>query len=313
MFDVTLKPRENAIMSSVALVSIQSNKIEAMMQAIEKSLDLADYSFRKEIRNVVIKPNMCYYWDYSTGQTTDPLFVAALIESLRQRISFDIDISVVEADASAMKCKYAFRILGYEKMAEDHGVKLINLSEDKTTRTTVTAGNQTFHLAIPQTIQNADLRINVPKIKYTVPGTELTCALKNIFGCNPYPKKFRLHQKLGEAIVALNKAMEFDTHIIDANIVAGMQTRKLGLVMASTDPVAIDAAAAKIAGLNPNRIAYLKLAQKEGLGKLDFTPKGEPLNYFRDLYPKKTIKNKLISKAYTLAIKTGLGKRLGLE
>jgi len=305
--------RKVITVSLVGLSKIQYRNKGQISRAVERSLELIHYDFPEDITRVVIKPNMCYYWDYSTGQTTDPLFVAALIESLRQRISFDIDISVVEADASAMKCKYAFRILGYEKMAEDHGVKLINLSEDKTTRTTVTAGNQTFHLAIPQTIQNADLRINVPKIKYTVPGTELTCALKNIFGCNPYPKKFRLHQKLGEAIVALNKAMKFDTHIIDANIVAGMQTRKLGLVMASTDPVAIDAAAARIAGLNPNRIAYLKLAQKEGLGTLDFTPKGEPLNYFRDLYPKKTIKNKLISKAYTLAIKTGLGKRLGLE
>ena len=46
--------------------------------------------------------------------------------------------------------------------------------------------------------------------------------------------------------------MKFDLCLIDNNIAAGIQPRKLGLVMASQDPVAIDVAAAKIAWLNPD-------------------------------------------------------------
>ena len=296
-------------MSLISFVNIRNSDIT---KAIEASLDLIDYEFPKGIRNIVIKPNLCYYWDYTTGQTTDPNFTAALIELLRTKISPNLNISIVESDASAMRCKYAFKMLGYEKLAKNQNVNLVNLSEDQYTMEHVTARKYSFKIMVPKTIQQADLKINVPKIKYTMEPIKLTCALKNIFGCNPYPKKYKYHQKLGEAIVAINKAMKFNLHIIDANIVSGIQPRRLGLIMASTDPVAIDTAAAKIASLNPKTIKYLKLAEKEGIGKTTFIPKGEPIEYFKAHYPKKNLQTKLLSKAYTIAVQTVLSKKLGL-
>jgi uncharacterized protein (DUF362 family) len=283
-----------------------------MEKALENSLDLINYKFNQSVKKVVIKPNMCYYWDYSTGQTTDPNFVAALVDLIREKISSDIEISIVESDASAMKCKYAFKMLGYEKLAQHHNVKLINLSEDKSDTIEVKAGGQLFRLKLPRTIQKADLKINVPKIKYTVGKIKITCALKNIFGCNPYPKKFRYHSKLEEIIVETNKAMKFDLCIIDGIIVSGIQPRRLGLVMASKDPVAIDTAAAKIAGINATTIRYLKLAAEEGLGNTNFTQKGIPLDYFRARYPQKDIQKKLMGKAYGMIVTMGIGKKLGL-
>ncbi|HML02444.1 MAG TPA: DUF362 domain-containing protein [Candidatus Bathyarchaeia archaeon] len=297
-------------MSAVSFVKIGQNRLK---QAILDSLDLIHFSFPRNVENVVIKPNMCYYWDYSTGQTTDPRFVGALIDLLREQISPNIDISIVEADASAMKCKHAFRLLGYEKLSRDYNVKLVNLSEDKTTPIEVTVNNQPFRLRMPNTIQNADLKINATKIKYSLERIKITCALKNVFGCNPYPKKFRYHPKLEEMIVALNKAMRFDLCLVDGGIVSGIQPRRLGLVIASTDPVAIDAAAAKIAKVNPKKIRYIRLATKEGLGNLSFVEKGIPLSYFRDRYPKKDVRTILVSRAYNLAIRMKLGKKLGLE
>jgi uncharacterized protein (DUF362 family) len=204
-------------------------------------------------------------------------------------------------------------MLGYEILAKKYDVNLVNLSEDPYEMVPVTAGKCTFKIMVPKTIQDADLKINLPKIKYTMEPIKLTCALKNIFGCNPYPKKFKYHPKLGEAIVAINKAMKFNLHIIDGIVVSGIQPRRLGLVMASTDPVAIDTAAAKIASLNPKTIKYLQLAKKEGLGNNTFIPKGEPLEYFKSQYPKKNMRTKLMSKAYTIAVQTGLSKKLGLE
>lgn len=300
-------------MSLVSFAKIRKNTIDSIKQAILESLDLIGYSFRKENKNIVIKPNLCYYWDYSTGQTTDPNFVAALIDLIREKISPGANIRIVESDASAMKCKYVFKMLGYEKLANDYKVKLVNLSEDTCDTIQVTAGKQSFKLLIPETIRKADLRINVPKIKYTMEPIKLTCALKNIYGCNPYPKKYKYHSRLGEAIVAINKAMQFNLCIIDGNIVSGIQPRKLGLVMASKDPVAIDVAAAEIAGINPNTIKYLQLAKNESLGNTTFIPKGALISQFKKAYPRKNIKKKLMSKAYTLVIRAGLGKRLGLE
>lgn len=299
-------------MSLVSLAEIRENSGNSMKQTILESLDLIGYSFEKNVKTVVIKPNLCYYWDYSTGQTTDPQFVAALIDLLREKISKNVDIAIVESDASAMKCKYAFKMLNYEKLSSECDVKLVNLSEAETITREVTVGTKNFQLAVPRIIEEADLKINIPKIKYTMEEIKVTCALKNIFGCNPYPKKFKYHQKLGEAIVALNKAMKFDLCIIDGNIVSGVQPQRLGLVMASKDPVTIDAAAAKIAGVNPKKMKYLQLAAKEGLGNTSFVEKGMPLSHFKTNYPKKGLKKKLMGKAYVMVVKMKLGKRLGL-
>jgi uncharacterized protein (DUF362 family) len=299
-------------LSLVSFVKVKSDAGDSIREGIMRSLDLIDYSFAKRTSRVVIKPNLCYYFDYSTGQTTDPKFVAAVIDLIRDKISPDTDISIVESDASAMKCKYAFKILGYEKLSKEYGVPLINLSNEPHESASFAAGKQSFRFMVPRVIRDATLRINIPKIKYTVEGLKITCALKNIYGCNPFQKKFVYHRRIDEAIVALNKAMGFDLCIIDAIVVSGVQPRKLGLIMASTDAVAIDAAAAKIAGVNPKGIEYLKLAAEEGLGKMAITPCGESLEYFRDRYPRKNVTNKLRKKASDLLIRTGMNKRIGL-
>lgn len=296
-------------MSLVSLTKIEGNNTK---QAIAEALTLLNYTFRRELQNIVIKINACYYWDYSTGQTTDPSFVASLIDIIRDKTSPEVNIALVESDASAMKCKYAFRFLGYENLSKSHNIRLVNLSEEESEDVTVTCDKHSQHFLVPKIVRNADLRINLPKIKYAMKGIELTCALKNIYGCNPYPSKFEYHPQLGNVIVALNKAMKFDLSIVDGDIVSGIRPRKLGLVMASEDPVAIDAAAAKIAGINPKTIGYLRIAEREGLGHMNFIPKGVPLHQFRALYPKKTLTNKLIGQAYPWLIRLKLGKRLGL-
>lgn len=299
-------------MSLVSLVKISGFGQSPMKQAITQSLGLIDYSFKKSAKKIIIKPNLCFYWDCSTGQTTEPRFVAELIDLIREQISPTADIAIVESDASAMRCKYAFRMLGYEKLAREKNVRLVNLSEDESDSINITCNGNKYNFSVPRTIRDADLKINISKIKYTVDPVKLTCALKNLYGCNPYPKKFKYHSDLGNVIVALNKAMKFDLCLVESNIASGIQPRKLGLIMASQDPVAIDVAAAKIAWLNPNRIQYFSVAEREGVGKRAFIPKGESLDYFRALYPKPTFKIKMKGRLRKLLVRVGLGKRLGL-
>jgi uncharacterized protein (DUF362 family) len=106
--------------------------------------------------------------------------------------------------------------------------------------------------------------------------------------------------------------MKFDLCIVDGNIVSGAKPRRMGLVMSSRDPVAIDFAAARIAGINPNAVRYISLAEKEGLGHTDFIPRGLPIDYFKARYPRRSFQKKLNSKAFSLIVKLGLSKRLGL-
>jgi len=282
--------------------------VTLVKEAVKEAIKLIDYSFPKA-KKVVIKPNMCYYWDYSTGQTTDPNFVAALIEILREEISPNIEISIVESDASAMKCKYAFKYLGYEKLAKNYDVNLVNLTEVESEPIQVRVKDEVFNFSVPKIIKDADLRVNAPKMKYMT-FTKISCALKNIFGCNPYPKKFEYHPRINKVIVALNKVMPFDLHILDGLIVYGSKTLKLGLIMASQDPVAMDATAATIMSVNPKLVDHIMLAEKEGLGKSSFNVRGGDLNYFRVRYPKMRLSQKMVAFGYKVVCALGLDKRL---
>jgi len=290
-------------MSLVSLVKFDE-QFMSLTEAIEKSLDLIHFQFDRKVHKVAIKPNLCYYWDYSTGETTDPKFVGALIDVMRNHISPSIEISVVESDASAMRCEYAFRMLGYERMAKEKGVGLLNLTADHAEKMSVNIGKKHHQFSIPKTLMDADMVINVPKIKY-MSGIKITCALKNIYGCNPYPQKYKYHKWIDEVVVSLNKIIKSDLCIIDGNILRGIKTRKLGLIMASTDPVAIDAAAAEIAGVNPNSVRYLKLATKEKIGNINFIQKGKPLDYFKKSFPRRNMKyraRRFLSAVYTLSL-----------
>jgi len=166
---------------SMSLVSLVKIKNGNSRDAISASLSLINFQFPRSIRRVAIKANLCYYWDSTTGQTTDPRFIGALIDLIRHSTSPDTEISIVESDASAMRCKHAFKFLGYEKLSEDYNVDLVNLSEDTGDSMRVSTGGRVFNFVVPHTIQKADLRINVPKIKYTTEKLKITCALKNIF------------------------------------------------------------------------------------------------------------------------------------
>lgn len=295
-------------LSLVGLVECKSRDVASIRETVREALKLIDYTLPK-VKKVVIKPNMCYYWDWSTGQTTDPIFVAALIELLREEVSPNVKISIVESDASAMKCKYAFKYLGYEKLAKEYDVNLVNLSEVEAEKVTVKVKDEAFEFSVPKIITEADLRINVPKMKY-MSFTKISCALKNIYGCNPYPKKFKYHSRLNEVIFALNKIMPFNLHVLDGLTVCGSKTLRLGLVMASRDPVAIDAAAATIMGVNPKSVVHIKLAEKEGLGKASFNINGVNLDCFRKRYPRMRLSEKAVAFGYRVACALGLDKRL---
>jgi uncharacterized protein (DUF362 family) len=56
------------------------------------------------------------------------------------------------------------------------------------------------------------------------------------------------------------------------------------------DPVALDAAASRIMGINPKSVKQIFLASREGLGSLDFSPIGD-FSYAERNFPKKNLKD----------------------
>jgi len=254
---------------------------ETVFEAIEKT------NFEpKKVNSVIIKPNLCYYWDASTGETTDKRVVSAIIDYVREFCNPNADIRIAEADATAMKTRHAFRMLGYTDLAAEKDVELFNLCDDDFKEIDIEIKGGSLKVPIPKSMINSDLVINVPKLK--VPRRiPLTCAMKNLFGCIHDPIKAKYHPNLHEVIVGVNSAIKPDLTVVDGIVALGKYPIKLGLVIAGTDSLAVDFTAAKIIGYdNPRRIRYIRLAEKRGVGNLDVEIIGEDVNDIRKQFPK---------------------------
>lgn len=254
-------------MAKVILASLtQSFSDSDIDRAVEKAINRLNLSFEKKIQTIVIKPNLCYYWDYSTGETTDGRVVSAVIDYVKRKMGNDVDITVAEADASAMKTKFSFSVLGYDKLCQTKEVNLKNLSEGKIVDVKVRVRKEEFVLPINEILLKADLIINIPKLK-THNFVGVTCALKNIFGAISKPRKYSYHNNISDVIVAVNKIVKSHIIVVDGLIVRGSRPKKLGVILAGDDPLATDFVAAEIMGFNPKRVPYLNLAAKEQIGE----------------------------------------------
>jgi uncharacterized protein (DUF362 family) len=271
--------------SVVSLVRAQSS-VEDIRNSISKALNLIDFKPNGPVESVAIKPNLCYYWDSDTGYTTDPRIVAGIIDYVRERCGEDVDIKIVEADASAMRTKYAFPALGYEKLAKEKNVELFNLSSDLLVDKNVKVNGREISFKVPQILLNSDFFINVPKLKI-MRVTKITCAMKNIFGCIGTPRKVIYHPFLNEAIVGINKILRPHLTIVDGLVALGRFPAKLNLIMASADPFSIDWVASKIMGYNPSKVKYLKMAVNDKVGNPKGTTTcGAEIKEFAKLFPK---------------------------
>jgi uncharacterized protein (DUF362 family) len=271
----------------VALVRARDS-VEEIRDSVSEALRLINFKPSSQVRSVVIKPNLCYYWDADTGYTTDPRVVASIIDWVREMCG-DVDIKVVEADASAMRTKYAFPVLGYEKLAKEKKVELFNLSEDVLVDRTVKVNGREISFKVPQVLLDSDLFINVPKLKI-MKIVKITCAMKNLFGCIGTSRKVVYHKFLNEAIVGINKILRPHLTIVDGIVALGRYPTKLGLLMAGTDPFEVDWVASQIMGYKSSSVKFLEIATKEGLGNPEnVTVQGEKVSEFAKIFPKEGI------------------------
>jgi len=265
---------------------VRANGSKDIGKSVDQAVSLLGFKTTGPIRSVVVKPNLCYYWHASTGYTTDPRVVSGIIDFVRERFGQDINVKVAEADASAMRTKHVFPVLGYTKLAKEKDFELVNLSNDELLDETVKVNGREISFKVPALLKKCDLFVNVPKLKI-MRATKITCAMKNIFGCIGFPKKLIYHKFLDEAIVGINKVLHPHLTIVDGLVGLGRCPVKLGLVMAGTDVFSVDWVASQIMGYNPSRVKYLRLSVKEQVGSPDgLVVVGEnPAEFARD-FPK---------------------------
>jgi uncharacterized protein (DUF362 family) len=242
-----------------------NNNTDILKKSVSSMWDKLNIQQEKP-KKIIIKPNLCYYWDHTTGQTTSPILVSALVDVLRERFGQNIEITIAEADASAMKTRHVFTMLGYEKIAEEKSVNLLNLSENPKTVSTTIMGEQ-VELSFSEELLETDMMINIPKLKYhRLP--KATGAMKNIFGAIAKYNKHTYHKQLSRIIVAANKIVHSDLVLVDGLIALGKTPTALNTLIMGTNVFTTDCITSKMLGFNPSSIEHLKLAQTEGFGKI---------------------------------------------
>jgi uncharacterized protein (DUF362 family) len=218
---------------------------------------------------VVIKPNLCTERAEQIHTANTSLgVIRAVCQVLLERTR---RITLVESNGARYPAEAAFENTGVCKVADELGVRVLNLSKD-TLLDIPDARMQGFGMS--KTWLEADAFITLPVLK-THATTVFTGALKNQWGCIPRYDRILLHKYLHELIGDVNKMRPVTLAIMDGLV--GMQGRgpingfpiNLNVLLASRDPVALDATGMRLIGLEPLTSAHLVHGQTIGLGTLD--------------------------------------------
>jgi uncharacterized protein (DUF362 family) len=219
--------------------------------------------------SVVIKPNLCTERREQIHTANTSLGVLrAVCETLLSRTS---RITIVESDGARYPAEAAFENNGVYQLAAELGVRVVNLSKDVLVEM---PDPRLKGFGLARTWLEADAFITLPVLK-THATTVFTGALKNQWGCVPRYDRILLHKYLHELIGAINKLRPVTLALMDGLV--GMQGRgpingypiNLGVLLASRDPVALDATAMRLIGLEPLTSRHVVHAQGIGLGTLD--------------------------------------------
>ncbi len=153
-------------------------------------------------------------------------------------------------------------------MAEELGLKVVNLSKDELVEI---PDPRLKGFGMARTWLEADAFVTLPVLK-THATTVFTGCLKNQWGCIPRYDRILLHKYLHELIGQINAIRPVTLALMDGLV--GMQGRgpingypiNLGVLLASRDPVALDATAMRLIGLEPATSRHVVHAERIGLG-----------------------------------------------
>jgi uncharacterized protein (DUF362 family) len=253
-----------------SLVVLRSVRDTSIRVAVEQCMTLCGWTdWVKPGARVVVKPNLCSAVPAEIeSANTDRAVTEAVCEVLLSRTRH---IYIGEADHDRQTAWDAFQVSGYVEMGKRLGVELVNFSEIPLVSAPCAPLKA---MELPRLLLEADAFITLPVLK-THALTYFTGALKNQWGCVPHYKDRLLHHRLINRLLgSLHQVLKPSFALMDG--IVGMEgrgpshgkPRRMDILLASRDGVALDASAMRLVGLNPDRCRHLVLAAKRGLGRI---------------------------------------------
>lgn len=233
-------------------------------------------AFVRPGERIALKPNLLFGASPSQAVTTHPAVVAAVAVAVREAQATPV---VVESPGSGVVharpvIEKVYRKTGMREAADHYGFEL-NL-DTAWEAVSCPEGRVVHRLDVISPMLQADGVINLAKFK-THTFMTFTGATKNLFGVIPGLNKPGYHGKLAEPDQFAGMLLDVATFvrprlsIVDGILAmeglgpgAAGTPRPLGVLLAGADPLAVDVACCRIAGIDTSAVPVLSVAQKQG-------------------------------------------------
>jgi uncharacterized protein (DUF362 family) len=220
-------------------------------------------------KRILLKPNLAETDTGSIHICTHPRVVQGAAEAFHR-----LGAARVLVGEGTAHCRDVYRALDESGMTEilnQDRLPFIDLNQDDVF-TTPNLGRftklETF--AFPVTLKKVDWVVSMAKLK-THHWAGLTLSMKNLFGVMPgivygWPKNVLHHASIIGSILDINKTLRPHLAIVDG--IVGMEgdgpimgdPKKVGVLVMGRNLPAVDATCARIMGIEPARVAYLRFA-----------------------------------------------------
>ncbi len=260
------------------LPSIVLSENENHTAAMNASLDAIGgiNRFVKPGERVTVKPNVG--WDRTPQQAanTNPVLVAEMV-----RLCYEAGAKeVIVTDITCNDARRTFIRSGIRDAAEKAGARVILPKSEDYIQTNLNGKLLTTWPVLKYFIET-DRFINMPIVKQHSL-SRCTIGMKNLYGILG-GQRAQLHQSIDQSIVDLAEFVKPTLIVVDATRVLlrnGPQGGSLAdveianSVICATDQVAADARGAEFLGLNPEQVGHIILAEKTGLGNINYNASG---------------------------------------
>jgi uncharacterized protein (DUF362 family) len=261
--------------SSIApfdLIAVKGGEPDVMLQKGMEALG-GIQSFVKKGQKVVIKPNIG--WDVSPERAgnTNPKLVSEIVRQCRNAGASEVYVF----DHTCDNWQRCYKNSGVESAVKEAGGKTAPAhTEGYYQEVSIPNGKSLTKAKEHELILSSDVFINVPVLKCHS-GARLTVSMKNLMG-NVWDRSVWHRNDLHQCIADFATYRRPTLNIVDAyNVMKQNGPRGVSVedvvmmksLLISTDMVAIDAASAKLFGINPSDVRHIQLASDQKAGRMD--------------------------------------------
>ncbi len=269
--------REEGHIPEVSILRCSNYRDDEVFEVVRESIDLVGgiKRFVKKGERILLKPNLLTGKPPEACATTHPSIVRALVRLVRDAGGIPF---VGDSAGIGNMLKIAQRC-GIMQVCEEMDVEFMGFTEP--VRVINPRGTVFKRLEVAREVFGVDGIINLPKLK-THTQMFLTLGVKNLFGCVPGKFKPQWHLSAGVnttyfASMLLDLYLFLKPRLTVMDGIMGMEglgpgsgePRYIGLVLASTNAIAMDRVIVDLLSARMDDMPVLKTAERWGLNGTD--------------------------------------------